>query len=77
MKNLGLVLVIAGLLIAAFYMWAYRTYDIAQRNTLLVRAGTHLTNDNKVQNRQNGLIFGLGVGVIGSLLYGFASQRRD
>ncbi len=73
MKTAGAVLACSGLLFAAYYLWVFKTYTEPLEGEGMFN-GMRLRIADADQTRQNGQIFGVGVAVVGTLLYGFSRK---
>ncbi|HXH61977.1 MAG TPA: hypothetical protein VNI20_11540 [Fimbriimonadaceae bacterium] len=70
MRKVGAFLAISGLVLSAYYLWFYSTRGIQLSTDI------YLVDQGKVETRHNGFIFGLGVGVVGALLFGFSKRTE-
>ena len=73
MKAFGAVVAVAGLALAAYYVWFFNTYNELSTGGLF--EGARILDTDKVQQRLTAVIFGVGVGIVGALVYGF--NRRS
>jgi multisubunit Na+/H+ antiporter MnhB subunit len=68
MKAFGAVVAVAGLALAAFYVWFFNTYNDVSGGLF---EGARILDTDKVQQRLTAVVFGVGVGIVGALVYGF------